>query len=81
MGLPWHNTQRGILALPFHQSSSCSWNLLPFKRRVKFLLDIHQPPHCEIRIPPYITKPCQKNVSETELTCPQFVVPILCWCC
>lgn len=32
--------------------------------------------HCEIRIPPYITKSCQKNVSQTELTCRQFVVPI-----
>jgi hypothetical protein len=32
--------------------------------------------HCEIRIPPYITKSWQKNVSQTELTCPQFVVPI-----
>jgi len=48
--------------LPSHQSSSCSWNLLPFQKESQ--ISIGHPSttaHCEIRIPPYITKSYQKT--------------------
>ncbi len=77
MGLPWHNYPKGLHCLSFSSKFLLFMESTPFQTESQ--ISIGHPStttHCEIRIPPYITKSCQKNVSQTELTCRQFVMPI-----